>query len=70
MTFSWQNISNKKRQNKKKVIPATCRLQQVYVDEEHIMLCSNTDKDVFGNLLDTNVKKLTDDGYFVCIVYK
>lgn len=45
-------------------------LSKVYNDKNYVMFSSNTEYEVFGKFLETRIRELTDEGYFVCIVYK
>ena len=61
--------AGKKHEDIHQIQSSTYCLDKTYSDNEHIVFSCNAKENVFGCLLDKNVKELTDNGYFVCIVF-
>lgn len=66
MGFALKSFCSIKRHKSK---TETYRLKKIYIDKEYIVFSSNTKHDIFGKFLETSIRKLTDEGFFVCIVY-
>lgn len=77
MTFTWKRLSKPEMSPKSKKDVSSdisskhtgYQVNTVYTDKEHIVFSCNTQKD-FGNMFDTTVISFTNEGYFVCVVFK
>lgn len=78
MALTWKRLSKRKISSKptKNVSNDVSsehtgyQVNTVYTDKEHVVFSCNTQKDCFGNVFDTTVKSFTNEGYFVCVVFK